>query len=235
MTEPAPRTCQIDVSRGHLGITLAPSAFKRLGGVTLEWRHDADLAAQAGLTAGDHLLSFNKQPLSDPAAAIGIVDSMMGTGILEIEFLPAADAQVLAKSKQKVARSGRLIWVAVVVALAAFAAYEVDRTVMSTNSALAPAWSQSAIRAYKAFRQPAAAPLNTRQPRTGVATPQMSSSASDADGEGPSMASMDDDDSEETRLEMFEDRLETMTVPEVGPTPVRTMLWVGRALLAPLA
>ena len=53
---------------------MTTSAFPTLGGVSLSWRHENDLAAKAGLAAGDLIISLNKTLVSDHVEALAIAD-----------------------------------------------------------------------------------------------------------------------------------------------------------------
>jgi len=156
------RRSTVDLKAGHLGITMTDSAFPILGGVSLKWRHEKDLAAKAGLAAGDLILSLNKTPVSDHTEALAVIP---GCTMLEIEWLKHADAERLAiqkKMQQDAQAPGigrRLLQGALIVYCLSSAMYRMDEALtyqpkggFNTPAEGWPEWAVGPIQSYRELR-----------------------------------------------------------------------------------
>eukprot|EP00966_Prymnesium_polylepis_P042645 990931-Prymnesium_polylepis.1 len=188
------KSATIDLKKGHLGITITASAFPTLGGISLSWRHEKDLAAKVGLAAGDLMLSLNKTPVSDHVEALAIIN---GCSQLKIEWLPRAEAERIAKDYAEVERLakaaapatdyiprgiGRSLLVgALLVYLVASFSYRLDDLVVAVPASGRydlpneqwPQWSHGAIESYRDWHT--GTPTQPRATSTKRATPAKSS------------------------------------------------------------
>lgn len=89
---PNTRSLSIDISSGHLGVTLSNGVC---GKVTISRCHDGDLFAAAGLKAGDVIVAVDGRTVDSHQAAFAAINRAVGS--LRLEYWTAAEAREAAK------------------------------------------------------------------------------------------------------------------------------------------
>jgi len=105
LSKPDVRSLTIDISAGHLGVTLENTDDGT--GVRIAAVDAADLVAKAGLKVGDVLLSIEGHTVDDHGDAFAAIDAAVGS--IRIEYWTEAEAKTAAAIKGP--KSSGIFWV----------------------------------------------------------------------------------------------------------------------------